>query len=216
MVEKYRTVAGKGETLTIVKKSKFIANVSPVETREEATEFLEKIRKEHHNATHNCYAYRVGLSQVIVKYSDDGEPGGSAGLPILNVLEGEDIKNVVVVVTRYFGGTLLGVGGLVRAYGGSAKEGIVEAGIIEKALYSYFSVNMDYSLEGKAQYEIIDKGFYIYDTVYAEDVNLIVLAEKDKAENLIGLIEEITNANAKVEHIKDVYGAKQNNKIILD
>ena len=113
------------------KKSRFIANTLPISTQEEAIEFIEKIKKQYWDARHNCYAYVLGDRHEIQRFSDDGEPGGTAGKPMLDVLLGEDIHNIVVVVTRYFGGTLLGTGGLVRAYSGATKEGLAGSVILE-------------------------------------------------------------------------------------
>ena len=112
MVEEYRTVLDNGEAETVEKKSRFLAAVSHIDTEEEALEFIESIRKKHYNATHNCYAYVLGERFELQRFSDDGEPGGTAGKPILDVLTGEGIHDTVIVVTRYFGGTLLGTGGL--------------------------------------------------------------------------------------------------------
>ena len=145
MLIKYKTIYKEAEAEIIEKKSKFIATVRPVKTEEEAQSFIEEMRKKYWDATHNVFAYQIGERNQIQRFSDDGEPSGTAGLPVLDVLKGEDVKDVAIVVTRYFGGTLLGTGGLVRAYGKAAKEGLLEAGIIEKKLYRRFHVITDYS-----------------------------------------------------------------------
>ena len=123
MLEQYKTVLEQGQQEIVEKKSRFIATVRPVKTEEEAKSFIEEIKKIYWNATHNVFAYQIGERNEIQRFSDDGEPQGTAGMPVLDVLQREDIKNTAIVVTRYFGGTLLGTGGLVRAYGKSAKEG---------------------------------------------------------------------------------------------
>lgn len=132
MTKEYRTVYEGGEGEVVEKKSRFIASVRPVSTEEEALAFIETIRKKHWNASHNCFAYVIGERSELARYSDDGEPGGTAGKPMLDVLKGEALCNTAVVVTRYFGGTLLGTGGLVRAYSQAVKEGLASSVIITK------------------------------------------------------------------------------------
>lgn len=140
MLEEYRTVLGHGESEIVEKKSRFLAEVSHIDTEEEALEFIEKIRKKHYNATHHCYAYVLGERFELQRFSDDGEPGGTAGKPMIDVLTGEGIHDTVVVVTRYFGGTLLGTGGLVRAYSGAAKEGLLASTIITRKYASKLEI----------------------------------------------------------------------------
>ena len=129
-MQAYKTIATSETVEIIEKKSKFIAHVFPVQTQEEAEGHIQKLKKQYWDAAHNCYAYQLGEKSEIQRFSDDGEPQGTAGKPILEVLKGENLTNVLVVVTRYFGGTLLGTGGLVRAYGRTAKEGVIKANII--------------------------------------------------------------------------------------
>ena len=129
MLKKYKTILTQAEAEIVEKKSRFIATVRPVKTEEEAKAFIEEMKKKYWNATHNVFAYQIGERNELQRFSDDGEPQGTAGMPVLSVLKGEDIKDTAIVVTRYFGGTLLGTGGLVRAYGHSAKEGLLAAGI---------------------------------------------------------------------------------------
>ena len=132
MLKQYKTVYCGGEAEIIEKKSRFIATVCPVKSEEEAIAFIESMRKKYWNATHNCFAYVIGEQFQMQRCSDDGEPSGTAGKPMLDVLLGEEIHDVVVVVTRYFGGTLLGTGGLVRAYSGATKEGLLASKVITK------------------------------------------------------------------------------------
>ena len=129
MLKKYKTILAQAEAEIVEKKSRFIATVRPVKTEEEAKAFIEEMKKKYWNATHNVFAYQIGERNELQRFSDDGEPQGTAGMPVLSVLKGEDVKDTAIVVTRYFGGTLLGTGGLVRAYGHSAKEGLLAAGI---------------------------------------------------------------------------------------
>ena len=135
----YKTVQNHAETLLVEKKSKFYSNVCPVESEEEALEFLATIKKKYSDATHNVYAYIIDENNIF-RYSDDGEPGGTAGMPVLDTIRKEGLVDVIVVVTRYFGGTLLGTGGLVHAYGASAKQGLIEAGIVTRTLCNIVEV----------------------------------------------------------------------------
>ena len=164
MIECYKTIKSEGEALIVEKKSKFIATVQKVASQEEADSKLQLLRKKYYDATHNCFAYQIGERNEIQRFSDDGEPQGTAGKPILDVLKGEDIKNTLICVTRYFGGTLLGTGGLVRAYGRAAKEGLLAAGIVEKKQITLFTITTDYSLSGKVQYLLNEKNYVIRDT----------------------------------------------------
>lgn len=216
MLKHFKTVNEFGEAEITEKKSKIIAAVKPVSTEEEAREFILSIKKKHYNATHNVFAYRIGEKNEIEKQSDDGEPSGTAGLPVLDVLRGEDIKNAVIVVTRYFGGTLLGTGGLVRAYGKSAKEGVLSAKIIEKILYKYIYITVDYNTSGKIQYEILGEEHIIYDTEYTDKVKFTVLCENDKSAGLIKRVTDISSGSALIEEGKDAYGKWLNGKLIMD
>ena len=195
-VTRFKTVADAGEAEIVEKKSRFIAYVFPVENEEEAQNKIEAIRKKHHSARHNCYAYQIGTKNEIQKASDDGEPSGTAGKPIIEVLTGEDVKNTLIVVTRYFRGILLGTGGLVRAYGKSAKAGLENAGIIEKVLCQRIRITADYTLLGKIQYEAGKKNIITEDTIYTDKAEMIVLAEYDKADRFIKTITEVTSAAA--------------------
>lgn len=170
MILSYRTVKTIAEAELIEKKSRFIATVAPVSTEEEALCFAADIRKKYKDATHNCMAYRVGLNTLYERRSDDGEPSGTAGAPMLEVLRKENVTNVAAIVTRYFGGILLGGGGLVRAYSASCAAGLRTAEVIEKKLMSNVRMTVDYGLAGKFQYEIAGRELILYDTVYDKDV----------------------------------------------
>ncbi len=209
MLEKYITVMGEGQAEIIEKKSRFIANVTPITSENHAISYIEGIKKKYWDARHNCYAYQLGENNNIQRYSDDGEPGGTAGMPILDVLRGRDIKDTIIVVTRYFGGTLLGTGGLVRAYGSAAKAGIEAAGLIERVLHSEIAVTVDYTLSGRVQYETINMGHIIKDTLYTDKVRFIVQAEKALADSFTENIVNITGGKALVEQGIDVYVNKK-------
>lgn len=192
MIENYKTVAGSAEAEIVEKKSRFIANVSPVDSEEDALAFLDSMKKKYRDARHNCHAFQVGTLQ---RLSDDGEPSGTAGKPILDILAGEQIQNTIVVVTRYFGGTLLGTGGLVRAYGKSAKEGLLKAGIVEKILYSSIRFEMEYSDLGKIQYEANQLGHIVNNVEYTDKVCATILAQFNTTESFIKKISDLTNGN---------------------
>ena len=165
MLLEYRIAYKGGEGEIVEKKSRFIATVLPVDQEEEALEFIEKMKKKYWNATHNCYAYVIGERHEIQRYSDDGEPGGTAGRPMLDVLLGEDIHNVAVVVTRYFGGTLLGTGGLVRAYSSATKAGLASSVIITKIPGFKLRISTDYTGLGKIQYILGERKIPVLDTI---------------------------------------------------
>ncbi len=209
MLEKYITSEGHGQAEIVEKKSRFIANVKPIVSESDAVSYIESIKKEYWNARHNCYAYQLGENNQLQRYSDDGEPGGTAGMPILDVLRGRDIKNTIIVVTRYFGGTLLGTGGLVRAYSSAAKAGIEAAGLIECSLNTEVHITVDYTLSGKVQYEVLNKEHIIKDTLYTDKVEFIVQVNKALTDSFIEDIINITSGNAVIEKGKDVYLSKR-------
>ncbi len=200
-MDKYVTVKAFGQAEIVEKKSRFIANVKPITSEDDAVAYIEEIKKKYWDARHNCYAYQLGDKNQIQRYSDDGEPGGTAGMPILDVLRGKDIKNTIIVVTRYFGGTLLGTGGLVRAYSLSAREGIAVAGLIERIPHIKQHFIVDYTLSGKVQYEILNGGHILEDTIYTDKVEFVVLSEVNISNKLVENIINITGNNVNV--IKD-------------
>ncbi len=200
-MDKYITVKGSGQAEIVEKKSRFIAHIKPITSEDDATAFIEEIKKQYWDARHNCYAYQLGDRNQIQRYSDDGEPGGTAGMPILDVLRGKDIKDTIVVVTRYFGGTLLGTGGLVRAYSLSAREGIKSAGLIERIPHIRQHFIVDYTLSGKVQYEILNGGHILEDTIYTDKVEFIALSQVEMADKLVENIVNITGNSVDV--VKD-------------
>jgi len=165
----YTTVAGHGQAEIVIRKSRFIANVAPVASEEAAWAFIERIRAEHPDATHNCFAFKAGASQ---RMSDDGEPSGTAGRPIFEVLEKMGLSDTCIVVTRYFGGILLGAGGLVRAYSQAAAAGVEAAGLTEAITAVDLRVRVDYSLLGKVQYLLQQVGALTLDSQFGHEVLL--------------------------------------------
>lgn len=198
----YRTVykGGKGEI--VEKKSRFIAEVFLVETEEEAVEILGNIKKQYWDARHHCWAYIIGEKQVQERFSDDGEPGGTAGKPILEVIRGHELRNVLVVVTRYFGGTLLGTGGLVRAYTQAAQAGIEASTLITKIDGYQLKIETDYSGLGKLQYLLAQRGLPVIEADYGEAVTLSTLIPADEESSFTAAITEATNAQAVIRRDK--------------
>ena len=193
MLKKYRTILEQAEAEIVEKKSRFIATVRPVKTEDEARAFIEEMKKKYWNATHNVFAYQIGERNELQRFSDDGEPQGTAGMPVLNVILQEGITDCVVVVTRYFGGILLGGGGLVRAYTHSAKIGIDAAEIITLLKWSVCKISCDYTFYGKLETFIRDFGGVIENTDFGENVILtegLVLQQKNVWED--GIKREVS------------------------
>ncbi|QJA09458.1 YigZ family protein [Romboutsia sp. CE17] len=211
----YKTLHDFGSDEIIIEKSTFIGYAKPIKTEEEAVEFVNEIKKKHKDATHNVWAYTVGPTMNIQRYSDDGEPQGTAGIPTLEVIKKEDLRDVVVVVTRYFGGIKLGAGGLVRAYTKGAKIGLEAAKIIEKVMYKEVKIKIDYNQLGKVQNEIMNLGYFIKDTVYADNVEIIVYSKLEDVETLTSRMVDITSATAGIELGEEFYLSEQNGQIIL-
>lgn len=186
-----------GEGELIEKKSRFIATVRPVESEEEALEFIAAMKKKYWNATHNCSAFVIGENQQMQRCSDDGEPQGTAGRPMLDVLLGEDVHNAAVVVTRYFGGTLLGTGGLVRAYSRAVQEGLKASRVIEKKAGALLSIRTDYNGLGKIQYLLGQRGLTITNSEYTDIVVVETLVPEAQIAELREAVTEATNGRAE-------------------
>lgn len=191
----YKTVQKPAREFLVEKKSKFISSVMPCQTEEEALDFLARIKKEFPDATHNVYAYVIDENQIF-RYSDDGEPSQTAGMPVLDAIRKEGIVDVAVVVTRYFGGTLLGTGGLVHAYSNSASMGLRSAGIVTRMLCNVVTVNVDYTLSGKVQHKIASDRLILEDTLYTNDVTFIICVPPAETQKFIEEITDLTNGKA--------------------
>lgn len=192
----YFTIRNEGQDEFEEKKSIFIGYAKRVESEEEAKAYVDLIKSKHKDATHNVYAYIVGENALIQRYSDDGEPQGTAGIPVLEVIKKNGITNVAVVVTRYFGGTLLGAGGLVRAYSKGASIAIENAVIVEKVLGHNLDISIDYDLLGKVQYTCAQNQWHIENIGYTDMVTLRILAEEHKAEIIMNKITELTSGKS--------------------
>lgn len=205
MRKDYKTVKGYGEKEIVISKSRFIAYVNRAETEEEAINFINKIKKMHYNATHNCSCYLIGEHNQIQKANDDGEPSGTAGVPMLEVLKKQGLQDTVVVVTRYFGGIKLGASGLVRAYGKATTEGILAAQVVEKRLHHIMTVSIDYTWLGKVENEIRNSEYTLAEIQYADHVNIIVHVLKDNEQQFVDWMTELTNGQAKITCIDKVF-----------
>ena len=198
MRNNYLTVKGYGESEIIISKSRFLTYVNRAETEEEALLFIEKIKKMHAGATHNCSCYMVGEHDQIQKANDDGEPSGTAGVPMLEVLKKQGLKDTVVVVTRYFGGIKLGGGGLIRAYGKATTEGIAAAQVVERKLHYLMKIGIDYVFLGKIENEIRSSHYMLQDILYAENVEVCVHVLKEEEQIFTDWITELTNGQATI------------------
>lgn len=204
MSERYKTVYRGGQGEIVEKKSRFIAHVQPVSSEEEAAAFIGRIKKQYWDARHNCHAYVIGPNREVTRCSDDGEPSGTAGRPMLDVLLGNGLYDTAVVVTRYFGGTLLGTGGLVRAYSAAVREGLAHAVIIEEQEGSVYQIQADYQGLGKIQYMAGEQGFQILQADYAEAVRLEILLPREKVKGFLEGVTEATGGRAGITKLKDV------------
>ncbi|MCR4674214.1 MAG: YigZ family protein [Lachnospiraceae bacterium] len=173
-----------GEGKFTEKKSVFIAAVATARSEEEALSFIGAKKKEHYDARHNCFAYVIGDNDEIIRSSDDGEPSGTAGRPMLDVITGHHLHNVVVVVTRYFGGVLLGTGGLVRAYTKATEAGIEDSVLLERCKGKPLSIGMDYTLLGKIQYILKENEIFVEDTIYDANVTIKAYVETELVDSL--------------------------------
>ena len=202
MRKNYKTVKGYGEREIIISKSRFIAYVDRAETEDEALAFIDKIKKMHPNATHNCSCYLVGEHDQIQKANDDGEPSGTAGVPMLEVLKKQGLKDTVVVVTRYFGGIKLGGGGLIRAYGKSTTEGIDASQVVERKVHHLMKVAVDYNWLGKVENEVRQSSYTLKEISYADAVELFVFVLAEEQSVFEAWMIEMTNGQAQIECVE--------------
>ncbi|OWA34781.1 YigZ family protein [Saccharibacillus sp. O16] len=205
MLERYKTVRHEGQKEIVIRKSRFIGHIRPVETEEEAIAFIDEIKKKHRDATHNCSAYLLGERDEIQKQSDDGEPSGTAGKPILEVLKNRELKNVAVVVTRYFGGIMLGAGGLIRAYADGAVAAVEGGDEITRVLHTQVFVTIDYTWHGKVENELRSREVRTGETQFTDKVTLLCLPPYSEAEPFIAWITDLTQGQADVTKGEPVY-----------
>ena len=209
----YKTLHEFGMDEIIIEKSTFIGYAKPIKTEEEAIEFVNEIKKKHKDATHNVWAYTVGKTMNIQRYSDDGEPQGTAGIPILEVMKKADITDCAVVVTRYFGGILLGTGGLTRAYTKGASIALKAGGVVEKVEGVNISLHLDYDMIGKVQYFCGQNNWHIEDTEYTDKVIVHILAEVTVADEIEKEAIEASNGKITVEKSEEGIYFKEDNRL---
>lgn len=203
--ECYKMIEEGGQGEIEEKKSRFIATVRPVKTEEEAATFIEEMKKKYWDARHNCSAYVIGSRGEMTRCSDDGEPSGTAGRPMLEVLLASGIRDVAVVVTRYFGGTLLGTGGLVRAYTQAVQTGLANCEVVVMTYGALLRLQTDYNGIGKVQYLCAQRDIQIQSSEYAEAVTMDVLVTLEQKEAFVKEITEATNGRTKIEEIEKLY-----------
>lgn len=197
----YKTIEKEGYFLLEEKRSRFIGRAKPVSSEEEALEFIQAIKTSCWDATHNCYAYSVEQDALYQRYSDDGEPQGTAGLPMLDVIRKRGLQNVAVVVTRYFGGILLGAGGLVRAYSKACSGALIDAGEVWVKTCLEIKLPIEYHLSGKLQNMLINEDFIIGNTEYSDEVTYTVYSPPERLDFLNQQISEITGGVLRTEVI---------------
>lgn len=210
MLKEYSTIIESGTDEIVEKKSRFIGYVCHVETEEEAIAFVTEMKKKHYDARHNCYAYSVGEEQPLLRFSDDGEPGGTAGKPILEVITGNKLCNVCIVVTRYFGGTLLGTGGLVRAYTEAAKQCIEATTIVKKCMVIPLQICTNYTDLGKIQYILGNEEIEIQESEYGQEVILKIEVYIDDVERIKKTLIEATAARVIFKQEDAVFSTIKN------
>jgi uncharacterized YigZ family protein len=198
LLHHYNTVKGYGENEINIERSRFIAYVNRAETEEEAQAFIADIKKKHWDANHNCSAYMIGEHNLIQKANDDGEPSGTAGVPMLEVLKKRGLKDTVVVVTRYFGGIKLGAGGLIRAYGKATSEGLNATGIVERKLMRIMKTKIDYTWLGKVENEVRSSHYQLKDIHYLDAVDVEVYVEEAAKEQFNEWMTELTNGQGEI------------------
>ena len=203
--EQYRMLSKGAQAELVEKKSRFIATICPVSSEEEAVAFIEEMKKKYYDARHNCSAFVIGSKGELTKSSDDGEPSGTAGRPMLEVLTGSGIRNIAAVVTRYFGGVLLGTGGLVRAYSGAVKMALEQCETITRRYGVQMLIKTDYNGVGKIQYLLGSKDVVIQDSVYAADVQMTVLVPIEEYDRLCKELVEATNGRVGLEEVEKLY-----------
>ena len=210
-----KTVYEGGEGEITEKKSRFIATVCPVHSEQEALAFIEKMKKNYWDARHNCYAYILGENQTCMRSSDDGEPQGTAGHPMLDVLAGEKLYDVAVVVTRYFGGVLLGTGGLVRAYSKAVQEGLKNSILMEKKRGIPVVLETDYTGIGKLQYLTASRQIIVLDTLYEDCVKMKILLDPEHTAAFHGEVMDATSGKAVWQEQEEIFYARVNDRVLV-
>lgn len=205
MNRKYRTTFSFGEDEVVINKSRFIGYSMPINNEQEALSFIERIKDKHRDATHNVYAYVVGENNNIQRFSDDGEPSGTAGIPALEVIKKEDLRNTVVVITRYFGGVKLGGGGLIRAYTKAAKIGIDAGIIIDMTHHTMLVMDIDYTLYGRIENYLMVNEYTVDELKFNQDVSIYISIETLNLESFKNTMINLTNGSIEIIEVDSVY-----------
>lgn len=206
MPDEYRTVARAGTHETEINRSRFLCSLAPAATEREAQEFVARIGKEHADASHNCYAYVIGADASVQRASDDGEPGGTAGVPMLQMLTRRDLRYVVAVVTRYYGGIKLGAGGLIRAYGGAVGEALDALGTVTRRRYRLATITVDHQRAGKIENDLRSTGRTVREVRYGERVALDIGLPGNEIEGFRAWLADATAGTASFELGAEAYG----------
>lgn len=200
----YKTILEPASFTEEIRKSKFITHAIPCETEEEAVEFIEKMKKEYHDATHNCSAYIIGDQALIQRFDDDGEPSQTAGVPILEIIKNHSLTNICIVVTRYFGGIKLGAGGLIRAYAAGARQVLENAKIVDMIEFQSVRITYDYGLHGSLENFFHRESYPMDEMEFTDQVSLKTLVEKDQVDLLLEKLNDLTNASHKLSLEEEV------------
>lgn len=203
MVNQFLTIEEKVEAEIEEKKSRFIANIFRIQSEEDALEKLKEIKKTHRDAKHHVFAYRIANDKE--RFSDDGEPSGTAGVPILDILRGENLENILVVVTRYFGGILLGTGGLVRAYSEATKEALKKVSKVQMNLCTEYEVQMEYRYLDILNHYLKSKNIKVKKVDYNEIISMNIIIEKSLEEEVLKEISDVLDRNANLKVVDTYY-----------
>jgi uncharacterized YigZ family protein len=201
----YKTLYKNGKIEIEISKSKFIASSFPIQTQDQAIDLIEEISIQYKDATHNCYAYVVSNDTLVEKFSDDGEPSGTAGLPILQIIKNKELVNTLIIVTRYFGGIKLGKGGLVRAYSKAALETILDAKIVTMKKHSIYKLTIDYSYKKILDKIVSEQNLSIDNLNYSDKITLEIAVEIDKEDKILSKLNNVTKGQIKIKKIFDSY-----------
>ena len=207
MSASYKTLMKRGSDEFIINKSRFIGYGAPAETEEEALAFLAEIRKKHADATHNCYAYIIGRNMGVMRYSDDGEPGGTAGMPIIEVMKNRGVVNACVVVTRYFGGVLLGAGGLVRAYTQGAVTAIDASGVGVMHLTARYMMDVSYAMLSRVEYFLKSAPVIVEDKDFSDVITLTLLVKCADEDKLLSDLTQLSEGRLEPMRFDETYMA---------
>lgn len=212
----YKSILKDGVAEFEERKSRFIGYAAPASTEEEALDFIEKIRKKHYDATHNCTAYIIGEDMLIQRFNDDGEPSGTAGLPMLEYLKMNEITNTVLVVTRYFGGVKLGAGGLIRAYAKGARVGVEAAQVVDMSLYHLVKISYDYTAHGAIENYLQSNNYHIVDQMFTDKVDVEVLLKDEKMEVVNKALLDMTSGEIDWTVIEEKIMPEIDGELILE